>query len=248
MKKTFSLLLAFILTTLVIAQVNVRPTGENLTPTALNVQDLAPGEALTAFDLRPTEPDGSPNYFEGFNPGAIRLRDGSVLSGFAIDYNIQRYNVVVEHDGAVYDIPGFMVREFVLEVPVGKKKENRTETKRFINPNEYYDLPQSVPHFVEVSGDDDPQPFKIYFGAEVTERAPNYNAALDVGSRSVRYFKKDRYFFYDGTDFRMIPGNAKKAKRFFLDTYPQAKALINQQKLRLDELEDLMVLVQQLKG
>lgn len=239
--------LAFLISTALCAQVNVRPTGESLSPTALDIHDLAPGEAVTAFDLRPTEPDGSPKYFEAFHPGALRLRDGSVLSGFAIDYNIQRFNVVVEHDNAEYDVPGYMVREFILEVPVGKKKELRTETKRFINPNEYFDLPETVPFFVEVFDENDPQPFRIYAGAEVDARAPNYNPALDVGSRSVRYIKKERYFFYDGTHFQMIPGSANRAKRFFEKNYPQSKALIRGQRLQLNDLGHLTILMQELK-
>ena len=194
--------------------------------------------------MHPTEPDGSPNWFEAYHPGVLRLRDGSVIEGFALDYDIQRFNVLVEHDRARYDVPGFMVREFSLDVAPGKQRAHSPAmTRRFINPNEFFDLPRSVPHFVEVYDATDPRPFVVYYGAEIKARAPNYNPALDVGSRAVRYLKKERGFFYDGTDFRSIPGTAAKARRFFFSEYPEAKRIVQQRKWKLNAPEEVETLV-----
>ena len=246
MKTYFSFCLLLVSLGSMLAQSDPVPTGERFTTGALKFEKLKPGDGIASFDLRPTEPDGSPRYFEAMYPGAIRLRDGTVLSEFRLDYNIQRFHLVVLRDGAEYEVPGYMIREFIVKVPVGKKKERRTETKRFVNPNEYYDLPATVPYFLEAPTDDDPQPFKVYYGFEVDERAPNYNPALDVGSRTVRYLKKERRFFYDGTDVRMLPNNPPKTRKFFVDTYPNAERIIREQKLKMSNHDDVEELVRSL--
>lgn len=220
------------------------PTGFGITPTRLLVHELKPGDALTTFDLRETTPDGSPRYFDTYLPGDITLRDGSVLKGFTLDYNIKKWTIEVFHNGDYYDVPGFMVRELTI-IPF-LEESDVFEPIRLVNPNEFLNLPDNATLFLELAPDKELQPYTAYPGASIKTIPANYVVALDTGSKQPTLRKENKLYFYDGSQLREIPDGKKAARKFFLKEYPESGPFLDK-KMDYNDLENVQGLLDRLR-
>ena len=219
-------------------------TGFGISPTRLLVHELSPNDALTTFDLRETTPDGSPRYFDSYLPGEIVLRDGSVLKGFTLDYNIKKWTVEVFHNGDYYDIPGFMVRELTI-FPFGEDTDV-VMPLRMVNPNEFLNLSGNQTLFLELEREAEPEPYTVYAGASIKTIPANYVPALDTGSKQATLKKENHLYFYDGTQLHEIPDGKKAARKFFLKEYPETGQFLDK-KMDYSQAEAAQSLLDQLK-
>jgi len=79
------------------------------------------------------------------------------------------------------------------------------------------------------------------------KQKPNYNVALDTGSKSEKVIKKEAYYLMEMDKVFEIPRKKKAAEKFF-SKYSHAKKYLKDNKVNFKKTEDLKKLVQYLNN
>lgn len=214
--------------------------AQRSTPNELRLDNLYPGEAVQAFDLRPRTMKGSLYYAEEPMPAAIKLMNGKTMSGYEVLYNLESDLLEILKEQEVYALPGDMIAEFTLaETAEGVSPSRLTRFVRTSTLPGGEHFPRTGFLKFEVSGE-----LNLLTGYEVEIVEPNYVPALDAGSLQAKAVQKERFFLYDGEILRQIPPKKKEATKFFDLYYPEASRLAGSSGLSLRDGGDLVRLLE----
>jgi len=214
--------------------------AQRSTPTQLQIENLYSGEAIDAYDLRPRTMEGSLYFREEQLPAAVQLNNGKVLNGVPARYNLENNVLELFTDKGIFELSGARVREFTLEA--GSTAGDVTQRYRFVNRDRFGvgEELEEIDFLYYLLEDR----YSLLGAYEVTILKPNYVPALDAGSLSSQAVQKERFFFYDGKQFRAIPNRRKRAAELLKPLDEGVEKYLKETRTDLNDADDLRRLFQ----
>lgn len=191
------------------------------------------GEALNVFDLREKKQEGSTFWSDEWLSGAVKMKNGRVLEGHLLRYDIANESVDLHTVTDVKAIPIKDVAEFTLIDIKG--------AHRFVDAPSYFGLnTQGSGGFFEILVEDE---VSLLAKTDLEIQKGNYVAALDAGAATDRVIKKEVYYLMDGTDLVLLPKNKKKRMSVLEEYLEDLDLILKEEKLSLKKERDLITLV-----
>jgi hypothetical protein len=159
---------------------------------------------------------------------------------YPVRYDLYSQEIEIQSAQGIRVIAGGKIRSFVTVEPYGRNSI-------FINIKEYsFKRPPSIDGFLKVVEDG---PFALLSSTTINLKRPDYNEALNVGSRDYRIHKREKFFFLMNGTVTELPLRKKE----FASLFPVGKRdLINQfirdNNLRLDREPDLIRIFSELNS
>jgi hypothetical protein len=152
------------------------------------------GGIMYGFDNQPVELDGSSyadsTWKEGsfiFYPTSNEKSD--TVHGFTLRYDVYKAEVDILHKNNQFAATTDMLKGFFYKETV------KVAHHYFINMNDYKGEAEDLKGFAEVLSNGRMKLFKYYF---TTLKKPDFNPALNVGSKNYKLVHKTQYYFGSG--------------------------------------------------
>ena len=190
---------------------------------------------LNSFDLRDYSVEGSPYFKDHWCKGEIELYDGKILDDIPFRYNILNNSLAVKMKGRYYEIPSEVVKSFKIFETNVKGDQVIEQFVRIVKDYqaEFFELIQES------------ESLKLLKNYSVKISKANYNAALDVGDHNDKMIRDTNYAIWIDNELIEIKGSNKKIIRKLKNK--KLKRFVNENKLNLKNIDDLVFLVSNFK-
>lgn len=196
---------------------------------------LTAGDFVNTFDTHVSKLQGSVYFSDNWSRSNIVLKSDKLAEGYFSRYDLQNFSLEIRVEDKIYELTGSMVKEFTLDI---EGENGQLERAHFINPMIKGKWQENIPMFLQslaVKGQ-----YELYLGAYTVVKPPNYNVALDVGSKDPIITKKEHYYLFDGKTFSRIPTKKKDFSKFFGQFNKNMPAIIKKNKWSPKEKEDIL--------
>ena len=236
LKKTIYVLLGIILIALP-AEAQFKNSNNNAMNTGLI--PLSPGDAVDIFDDHKPKLQGSLYYNDDWQKADIVLNSNKEALDYQTRYDLQNFSLEIKVDNKIYDLPGSVVRSFSLNIyepGIGSRQVS------FINPRTVETWQASDNVFLEriQTG----QQYELYKSNYTKIKKPNYNVALDAGSKDPQIVRYSKYYLFDGEAYHEIPTRKKPAIEMLSQFSNQIEKRANAKKYKFKEESDFRDIVE----
>lgn len=217
MKHLLSLLVLTVFFAIAYSQV---PTGQ-----IMSFSD----DGLTYVNLNKKTAPTEGSYFihDSWNAGIITLYSGAKIKNYPFKYNMQRNQIEIKTLDDIKVLPVSDAKEFVWITKSGKREY-------FLNCYEFDGNAKTG--FYKVISQGNASLLKY---TNVLLMEANYNAAMDAGSQSKRYTRKEDYFVHMGTSFKKVRTRKNTILEIFEDKSESVENFAKQNRLKYKNEEDL---------
>jgi len=171
--------------------------------------------------------EGSYYYSEEWNAGTIKLFSGETIENYPLKYDLKLNQIDIKADNSVKVLSIGAIKEVIWT-----RKDGTIET--FRNSSQYTNN-NSIGFFLFLTEGK----ISLLKKTELNVIESNYNPAMDVGSQSKKYVKKDKYYILIGDEITLIKKSKKKILKIFNDNADIVKKYAEENELDFKNDYDL---------
>lgn len=192
---------------------------------------LNSNDVVEVFDKHIQKQEGTPYWNDQWLNAEVGLTSGRKVYAEHARYNIYRNALEVLYNDVLYEITPDRLQYFRM------KKEQDTENQdvSFIR-SDSVSADAKVSVLLQVI--DTQYKYKLYKEHKIKVEQPNYNIALDTGSKNPRLIKKHNYWIYGGGVLKMLPNNKRAIVKLLAEINPNVKKQLS--KINLKEEKGLI--------
>ncbi|MEA2041639.1 MAG: hypothetical protein U9N85_03705 [Bacteroidota bacterium] len=174
-------------------------------------------------------PETKGSYFleEDWNSGIITLYSESEIKNYPFKYNMKYNQFELKTLEDIKVLPTQDVQSFIWINNSGRKQY-------FINCSEFAESTEKGFYQIISKGT-----VSLVKYTNIELLSPNYNAAMDAGSKASRYTKENDYYVQIGKTFKKIKPRKRKILRIFNDKSETVEQFAKQNNLRYRDEDDL---------
>ena len=176
---------------------------------------------------KPKETKGSYYYNDKWYTGTIKLFSGEEVQAYPLKYDMKMNQIDIKVNESVKVLSIGAVKEIIWVKPTGRSEVLRN-ISLYKNIEGY--------GFVSVLADGKLSLFKK---TELSLLGSNYNTAMDVGSQSDKYVKKEKYFIKSGDKIILIKKKKKNILNKFKDKAEEVELYATENNLNFKDDIDL---------
>ena len=230
MKKLFVLILMFsIISSFAQNEVNTNTISSNYSAgTSANI--------ITEIPFQKGETKGSVYVAEDWYSGSMELTDDRIIANYPLKYNIRTNEIEINTEEGIRIVNSSMIKDFAW-MNTTKGVEIFENCKTYTANNS--DLKLTGFFQVLVSGKT-----KLLIKSKVDLVEANYNVAMNAGSKSDKFVKKDDYYIYKDEKLHKIYKTKGSVLSVLQDQKKVLKKYAKQNKLKFRVIEDLVKIVE----
>lgn len=178
----------------------------------------------------PAEVKGDVYLVPYWNNASILLApDSRLLDGLAVKFDIYRNEFDIRFSDGVKVLPGSKVKSVVWADSITR------QLRYLINASDFRENDIPLKGFFEVLSDGAIPLLSLYY-IEILE--PDFNPALNVGSRDIRLVKKFNFYYASGNDVFRIK-NKKQLEGIFLSHQKEIKDFMKKNQVNVGSMASL---------
>lgn len=180
-----------------------------------------------SIQSKPKETKGSYYYNSEWYTGTIKMFSGEMIQSYPLKYDMKMNQIDIKVNESVKFISIGAVKEITWLKPNGQSEILR-------NLSTYKNLEGYG--FLSILAEGNLSLFKK---TELSLLDANYNAALDVGTQSDKYVKKEKYYIKKGDKIVQIKKKKKKIIKIFNEKAEKVELYASENKLNFKDDPDL---------
>ncbi|MEM9299520.1 MAG: hypothetical protein AAGA64_14185 [Bacteroidota bacterium] len=177
---------------------------------------------------------------EGWKLGTIFFENGDRLAKVPLRYDLVNSQLEIKIEGKIRVAPGKLLNAFEWHEELSGVKRYFVRNSFFENAEEY------AQGFYELINEGDINILRYY---NYERLKPNYNPALDVGSRTASITVTEKYYLSIDLRLHSIPKAKKEFFILFSDKVPDLESKLREAKLshkKNDDLKEIVKMVNQI--
>lgn len=179
-----------------------------------------PGNVVYGLAAPPGRVVGDVYLDPEWHIGSILLASGVLLEHYNIRYDLQSQTLEIQTTGMVRLLDSRMLKTLAWK--------DETGARYFVNANTFKLGGEALVGVLEVLSDGQKPLFRR---ATMHVKEPNYNTALDVGSRDAKIYKKTALYVVDGDQLKVVKKGKKGILLALHDKQAEIEAYIDTNKL-----------------
>ncbi len=179
------------------------------------------------FKSKPKSIEGSYYYNDQWNVGTIRLFSGERIENYPLKYDLKMNQIDIKVNNEIKTISIGLVKEIVWV----DKKGIRDIFKNTSN----FNTEVGIGFFLILYEGE----ISLLKHTKLILLESNYNQAMDVGSKSKKYLKKEKYYIYSDGKISNVKKTKKKILKVFKDKSESVKKYANENNLSFKNDSDL---------
>jgi len=180
--------------------------------------------------------EGNPYIEDHWNTGTMVLNGGLEIKAYPLKYDLQNNRMEIKTQKQIKLCPLERIDRFTWT------NDSTEVIHTFVNDKDHHlagGTPLTGLYEILFDGSN----AQLLMKTELNFRAPDYNEALDVGSRNKRIVRFERYFLAKGKAIYEFKKSKKKNFLLFGDKAQKIKSFMNKNKLKFNQRTDLMAVV-----
>ena len=191
---------------------------------------------ITEIPFQKGETTGSIYIAEDWYSGSLELIDGRVVANYPLKYNIRNNEIEINTEEGVRIVNYSMIKDFAW-MNTTKGVELFQNCDSYTKNNE--DL--NLTGFFQVLVDGKT---KLFIKSKIDLVESNYNVAMNAGSKSDKFVKKDEYYIYKDEQLHKILKSKGSVLNVLKDKKKEVKNYAKNNDLKFRVIEDLVKIIE----